>query len=100
MCRINASTQVDKYVFPPEGAGGVMVTPPHKLGSTFKFKASAVLAVMRRELPETAMARKVKLDMRRRIRNAAHTVMFEMACSMQSSRQLGPSQPHQVASLC
>ena len=30
--------QVDKYVFPPSGATGYLVTPSHKLGQTFKFK--------------------------------------------------------------
>lgn len=30
--------QVDKYVFPPSGATGILVTPPHRLGNTFKFK--------------------------------------------------------------
>jgi hypothetical protein len=30
--------QVDKYVFPPSGGGGYLVTPSHKLGHTFKFK--------------------------------------------------------------
>ncbi|CAN0056769.1 unnamed protein product, partial [Discosporangium mesarthrocarpum] len=29
---------VDKYVFPPSGATGLMVTPSHKLKDTFKFK--------------------------------------------------------------
>jgi hypothetical protein len=30
--------QVDKYVFPPTGSTGILVTPSHKLGHTFKFK--------------------------------------------------------------
>mmetsp|Transcript_7887 Transcript_7887/g.11927 ORF Transcript_7887/g.11927 Transcript_7887/m.11927 type:complete len:686 (-) Transcript_7887:127-2184(-) len=33
--------QVDKYIFPPSGGKGLMVTPAHSLGHTFKFKEYA-----------------------------------------------------------
>ncbi|CAM9870910.1 unnamed protein product, partial [Choristocarpus tenellus] len=42
LCRKELSVedfyQVDKYVFPPSGATGMMVTPSHKFKDTFKFK--------------------------------------------------------------